>query len=220
MWGERHRNRQGRQIVAGSDQEQGAGSPVPARPTGSDVGGAPVEESAESVGSAVGRGLAALLTVAVAVGLLFGGGILVLTKMLGVGSDSTGTSQSSAGATLYMGESTAPAAAPSAPSAPATKPGQPEKDQQQLTITVDPAKAAAMTRITLSGTSAGSPGALLTVERKSGSEWSQFAGMSVTVRPDGTWSTWIQTGVQGQQVFRVSDQDRGISSSPVTVTIT
>ena len=169
----------------------------------------------DEVASAIGRGLAALVVVAVTVGLLFGLGALFMTKVVGLDGDSRVASTSSASASLYMGDGT-PTAAPTtaAPKAPVT-----QKAAPAITLSAAPTAVRAMEQITLSGTYKEGAGSVLTVEQGEAGTWSQFGSVTVTVGGDGTFSTWIQTAQVGSQTFRVTDQDKSVSSAPVAVTI-
>lgn len=169
----------------------------------------------EDVASAVGRGLTALVAVAVAVGLCFGLGALLVVKVVGLGGDSEASGTSTASASLYMGTSTPTPTATSAAAKPA--PSRPAKPR--LVLKADPARVGPMDRITLSGSYQGGAGTVLTVEQGEAGAWGQFSSVTVTVGGDGTFSTWIQTAQPGQQKFRVTDQDKSLSSAPVTVTI-
>lgn len=172
-------------------------------------------EESDDVASAVGRGLTALVAVAIAVGLCFGLGALVVVKGLGIGGDSDAASTSTASASLYMGDTTPTAAATSA----AAKPAPSREATPTLVLKADPTRVGPMERITLSGTYQGGAGSVLTVEQAEGEAWDQFGSVTVTVGGDGTFSTWIQMAQGGQKKFRVTDQDKQVSSAPVAVTI-
>lgn len=172
----------------------------------------------EAVGRSVGRGLAALLVVALAVGLLFGGGILMLTKLAGLGGGDAGAASSAQGsATLYMPEPKVT----ETPKAPATAEQPRPEEKPRIELVASPETVASYGQITLSGRYPQGVGSVLLVERKSGDSWVPFAdgNISTVVKQDGSFTTWVKTAQSGPNVFRVTDQDQRLSSPAVTVTV-
>lgn len=172
----------------------------------------------DDVAGSMRRGISALLVVALSVGLLVGLGVMVVTKAIGLGDNPQASSGSSVSATLYMPEPKATATVGGKPTVEESQ--SPTKEPAELELTAAPTTVSSMGKITLSGRYPEGAGAVLQVERKVGTSWEVFGGgVSVTVQGDGTFSTWIQTGQAGPNVFRVSDQDKSLSSDPVTVTV-
>jgi len=87
-----------------------------------------------------------------------------------------------------------------------------------LTLSATPVMASAMERINLVGTYPGKDGVTLQIQRlEDGGTWSQFPA-SATVK-QGQFATYILTGRQGDNQFRVFDPATQTSSGPVTITI-
>lgn len=88
----------------------------------------------------------------------------------------------------------------------------------KLTLSASPVIVAPMERINLVGTYPGKDGITLQIQRlENGGTWSQFPA-SITVM-DGEFATYILTGRQGDNQFRVFDAATQTSSPPVTITI-
>ena len=95
----------------------------------------------------------------------------------------------------------------------------PRPPQSRATLTATPLEAGTYERIDLSGTFPTLPeGVQLQVERKEGDAWVIFP-VSVTTRPGGVFSTYVQTGRVGTNLFRVTDPGSGRSTPPVRVQI-
>ena len=171
------------------------------------------------------HGLAALVGVAVAIGLLFGAGTLLVTKGLGLGSGGSGeASDPEAGdASMYLPKPTKKetATGPLVSLAPGEEetPGSTGSPQAQTGIVLQAGQTsvAPMQQIDLSGSYAGGDGAILQVQRFEGGSWRDFP---VTARVSGgQFTTYIQTGQTGENKFRMADTDSGAASNEVTVTI-
>jgi hypothetical protein len=172
------------------------------------------------------HGLAALVGVAVAIGLLFGVGTLAVTKGLGLGSG--GSSEASdpeagEGASMYLPKPTKKetATGPLVSLAPGEEetPGSTGSPQAATGIVLQAGQTSVspMQQIDLSGSYAGGDGAILQVQRFEGGSWRDFP---VTARVSGgQFSTYIQTGQTGENKFRMADTDSGTTSNEVTVTI-
>jgi hypothetical protein len=61
-------------------------------------------------------------------------------------------------------------------------------------------------------------GAQLQVQRKQGGAWAAFP-VTTTTGPGGTFTTAVETGQVGTNVFRLTDLRSGRSTPPVTVRI-
>jgi hypothetical protein len=184
-------------------------------------------------------GLAALVAVAVVVGLVAGLAALVGTRVLGLDGDAEASSGGGGGAptngeTLYLPR-------PSETEAPqdplvTLQPGdeesseeeaeseedeeqEPEKDRErkQISLSAGQTSVSPMERIDLTGTYQGGEGAVLQVQRFEGGTWTDFP-VTVSVS-NATFATYVQTGQAGEVRFRVLDTDTEKASNPVTVSI-
>ena len=171
-------------------------------------------------------GLAALLGVGLAIGLLAGGGTLLATRVLGLGGEATAV-DSEAGQSMYLPkpEKTTPTDSPSSqatqePASPPTGPvlTTPSPDTE-ITLTSGQTQVGPMARIDLTGSYPSGEGAVLQVQRATGpgDDWVDFP-VTVTVS-GGQFSTYVQTGKSGPNRFRVIDTDTDLASNEVTVTI-
>jgi hypothetical protein len=172
-------------------------------------------------------GLAALVGVGLAIGLLAGGGTLVATRVLGLGADATAV-DSTARQTMYLPqpEKTTPtgSSTPAPTLSPATEPTGPVRTTRSpatgITLQAGQETVGSMGRIDLTGTYPGGEGAVLQVQRATGpgDSWVDFP-VTATVS-NGTFSTYVQTGRSGPNRFRVIDTDTEKASNEVTVTVT
>ncbi len=167
------------------------------------------------------HGLAALIGVAVAIGLILGLAVLLVSKGLGLGeSNPVARDSSDAQQSMYLPKPTEtnlstgplitlpPGQTPAA-SATATPEG--------ITLTAGAASVAPMQQIDLTGSFPSGEGAVVQVQRFEGGNWQDFpVTASVT---GGSFSTYIQTSQPGENRFRVSDTDSGATSNEVVVTI-
>jgi hypothetical protein len=178
-------------------------------------------------GHPIVAGLAALVGVAVVVGLVIGGVVLAGTRVVGLGEDS-GSTDSSEERSMYVPKpektpmQTEPQVtlAPNgdSPSATATeKPTRTASPRKQITLSASATTVAPMERLDLTGVYPGGEGAILRVERFADGGWQDF-GVTLSVS-DETFSTYIQTGVPGVNRFRVVDTDSALDSNEVRVTI-
>ncbi|MBA2641233.1 MAG: hypothetical protein H0U77_14865 [Nocardioidaceae bacterium] len=92
-------------------------------------------------------------------------------------------------------------------------------DPAAPTLSASPTQVASYEEITLTGRFPGLPaGAPLQIERKEGGLWALFpVGLSTSEL--GTFSTFVQTGQPGQNLFRVTDPGTGLSTPVVTVSV-
>jgi hypothetical protein len=91
-----------------------------------------------------------------------------------------------------------------------------ERTRPTITLSASPRTVAPFGRIDLTGTYRGANGTTLQVQRFDGG-WADFpVDAAVT---GGTFSTWVSSGLPGQNRFRVLDGATGRASKPVTVTV-
>lgn len=177
-------------------------------------------------GRPVLTGLAALVGVAVVVGLVLGGAALAGTQVLGL-SGGSGSSETSSAESLYLPtpsetpQSTDPAItlAPGEESdSPSASPSESESaGDDEITLSAGQTEVGPMQNIDLTGVYPDGEGAILQVERQADGSWVEFP---VTASVGGeTFSTYVQTGQLGQNKFRVKDTDSGQVSNVVTVTV-
>jgi len=170
-------------------------------------------------------GIAALVGVTLAVGLILGGVAVAGAKVTGL-DDGGDSSRTTAEQTLYVPapektpKATSPQVtlAPDGSSASATqKPTHRASPRKQITLSAGATAVGSMERLDLTGVYSGGEGSILRVERFADGSWQDF-GVTVSVS-DATFSTYVQTGVLGVNRFRVVDTDSGLESNEVRVTI-
>lgn len=171
-------------------------------------------------------GVAALVGVTLAVGLILGGVAVAGAKVVGLGDDgdSTGTT---AEQSLYVPppQKTPKDTSPDVTLAPdgsstasvTQEPTTSESPRKQITLSAGATAVGSMERLDLTGVYSGGEGSILRVERYAQGSWQDF-GVTVSVS-DETFSTYVQTGVLGVNKFRVVDTDSGMESNEVRVTI-
>ena len=186
-------------------------------------------------GRPVLTGLAALVGVAVAVGLVLGLVAFAGTKFVGL----DGSSSASAGSaersmylpkprrtqqpsgpliTLAPGETQAPSSSGrSTESKPADKPTRTKKPKTRISLSASQTQVGPMQQIDLTGVYPGGEGAILQVQRFTGGGWQDFP-VTVSVSNE-TFSTYVQTSQRGINRFRVVDTDTGLLSNEVRVRI-
>lgn len=185
------------------------------------------------------NGVVALVAVALGVGLILALVALVGTKVLGLGGDDGESSaDSTVRQSMYLPtpvetdeatgplvtlhtedtdepESTEDTEIPEdepTTELPSESAGAGEISLQALATTV-----ASGERIYFSGVYPGGEGAILFVQRFENGEWADFpASVGVT---NGTFSSYIFTGVGGVNRFRVVDRDSGTVSNEISVTV-
>jgi len=163
-----------------------------------------------------------ILGVAVAVGLVIGLGAWLMVKALGLDSaDTPGQSLAQVGPVTPLPSSALPV--PGASDLPTpdntglvtTSPGAPATGALYLNAT--PVFVSPMERINLTGQWPGHDNESLLVQRFEGGQWADF-GVQVHVNI-GTFETYVMTGRQGDQKFRVYDPTSKTASNEVTVTV-
>lgn len=173
------------------------------------------------------HGLAALVSVAMSVGLMLGLGTLLVTEGLGLGAstdaeveDSTGGAQ-----TMYLPkpEQTATRTGPLVSLVPGEQPesgstgSAPPSGATSIVLSSPQTAVAPMEQIDLTGTYAGGEGAVLQVQRFEVDDWQDFP-VTASVS-GGAFSTYIQTSQPGPNRFRMADTDTGATSNEVIVEI-
>lgn len=177
-------------------------------------------------------GLAALVAVAIVVGLVLGVTALVGTSMLGLrAGDSSSEANTGGGATLYLptpsksdgpdgplvtlASTPTPTQSATAEESPTMEPT--KKAKKEITLTAGQTAVGSFDRIDLTGTYALGEGAILQVQRLEDGSWELFnVTMSVN---NGAFSTYVQTSRPGINEFRVVDLDTGLASNKVKVRV-
>lgn len=180
---------------------------------------------AEGDGRPVLTGLAALVGVAVVVGLVLGGAALAATQVLGIGEDA-GSAETSSAESLYLPtpspteEDDGPAItfAPGE-SSPSEDPSESESEapEKAITLQAGQTEVGSMEQIDLTGVYPDGEGAILQVERFIDGAWGEFE-VTASVSNE-TFSTYVQTGQVGVNKFRMRDTDTGELSNVVSVTV-
>lgn len=189
----------------------------------------------------MGRKLAVALAAVLVAAVVIGGFVGVLAfagaRVAGVGApSSTATEEPS----LYIPDEAlstkrpeepaasstpTPSSAPSAGPAPAQadqdrkkrdEPRREPRPKPRIVLRASPTSGSTYQRIYLRGSYAGGNGSTLTVQRFEGG-WSAFP-VTASVS-GGTFETWVESGQEGANRFRVVDRSSGRASNPVTVTL-
>lgn len=192
-------------------------------------------------------GVTALVSVALAVGLVAGIAMFIGANVMGFGGGNEASGRATdpdAGASLY-----APAPVPTktatgpaitlraSPTTSAKKQGSsasaseeasespsPSKSakenpaREEITLQVGSVNAKPMETISITGIYPGGEGAILRLERRQGGKWEEFGISDVRVIGE-QFSTKIQSGRIGKHRFRMRDIDTGKYSNKVSVTI-
>lgn len=186
---------------------------------------------------AVLNGVLALVGVALVVGLILAGVALIATRMLGLsGDDASADAGETAKESLFL-----PPPKKTTDSGPEitlntedadddddeptdaatterTKPTESESAKEgEISLQALQTEVAAGENIDLTGVYPGGEGAILQVQRFEGGAWADFdATLPVS---NETFSTYIFTGVTGTHRFRVIDNETGVASNEVKVTV-
>jgi len=161
-----------------------------------------------------------VLGVALAIGLVIGGGAWVLVKSLGLDSAET------SGTTLGGDDPVSPLPTTALP-VPSDS-DSPSSDSTGIVtdvptapgglyLSASPVIVRPMERINLTGQWPGHDNEGLLVQRFEGGKWTDF-GVHVNVNL-GTFETYVMTGHTGDQKFRVFDPGTDIASNEVTITV-
>lgn len=178
-------------------------------------------------------GLLALVGVGLVVGLVAGLVVLVGTQIAGVGGDDSASKDSTKQQSLYLpdpkptksgddplvtlpaGEDGSTDAGDEETAKKKSKPAKPAK--AEITLQAGSSEISPMERLDLTGAYQKGEGAILQVQRKEGGSWEDFP---VTANVSGKlFSTYVQTGNLGINIFRVVDTDTGLASNEVRVRI-
>ncbi|WGX97549.1 hypothetical protein [Nocardioides sp. L-11A] len=184
------------------------------------------------------NGLVALIAVGLGVGLILGVVALVGTKVLGIGADDgDAAGESTVRQSMYLptpvetDEATGPLVTlhtedtdePTGDAETAVPEDEPtteltsESAAGQISLQALATSVASGERIYFSGVYPGGEGAILWVQRFENGDWADFpASVGVT---NGTFSSYIFTGVSGVNRFRVVDRDSGTTSNEISVTV-
>lgn len=162
--------------------------------------------------------------VVLGIGIIVGIGSWVMVSALGLdsGGDSAGRRAEQVEPVQPLPSSALPVPSESVPAdpngQPTLSPSSSAPPSKGIQLHASPAQVAPMERINLTGTWPGKDNVTLAVQRLEDGQWSDFAGVSATVRV-GTFETWVQTGREGVQQFRMYDPGTDTASNVVRVTI-
>jgi hypothetical protein len=170
-------------------------------------------------------GLVALVAVGLAVGLILGGVVIVATKVLGLGGDSS-PGATSGQASIYLPEPV-PTQDVDEPeitlesgateSAEPSEPAESESPEPEITLAVSASQVGSMEPFELTGVYPKGEGAILTVQRFENGAWVDFpATGSVSGE---RFQIPVQSSRVGETRFRVVDSDSGLTSDEVRVTV-
>lgn len=177
-------------------------------------------------------GLVALVGVGLAVGLVLGGVAVAATQVLGIGDEDTSQTagddldfylpkpsptQAPSGPLITLAPSTDDGATESATPEPEQTERTEEPEEGQITLSSGQTSVGIMEQIDLTGIYPGGEGAILQVEKFSGGSWQEFPVTAVV--SNETFATYVQTSFQGVNRFRVVDNDTGVASNEVKVTV-
>jgi hypothetical protein len=182
-------------------------------------------------GHPIAAGLAALVGVAVAVGLILGLVVLAGTQVLGLDGGAS-NEQAGSGRSLYLPppEKTPTPKGPQITLAPGQdssdhaggkKPGKEpsasKSTRKQIALSASTTSASPMEQFNLTGVYPGGEGAILTVQRFQDGSWQDFpATGSVSGE---AFQIPVQTSQPAVNRFRVVDSDSGLASNEVRVRI-
>ena len=183
-----------------------------------------------SDGHPIAAGFAALIGVALVVGLILGLVVLAGTKVLGIGEGSDSTS-TGAERSMYlpMPEKTPTASEPEItlggePQQPEAggsgkpdKPGKSETPDRQITLSASASAVGPMQQFDLTGSYPGGEGAIVQVQRAVGDEWLDFPATGAV--SGESFTIPVQTSQPGVNRLRVIDTDSGLKSNVVRVDI-
>jgi len=163
-----------------------------------------------------------ILGVALAIGLVIGGGAWILVKSLGLDSaETTGTTIGGDGPASPLPTTALPVPSESGPASPDSTGPVTEPpvvpNTGGLYLSASPVIVRPMERINLTGQWPGHDNEGLLVQRFEGGKWADF-GVHVNVNL-GTFDTYVMTGHTGDQKFRVFDPGSDTASNEVTVTV-
>jgi hypothetical protein len=184
------------------------------------------------------NGLIALGAVAITVGLVLAGATLVATNVLGIGGGEDASSGSTEKEVMSIpppqqtteaggpaitldtedpdsGEGEASSDSSEPETSEPTKSKSPKDDE--ISLSAGQLEVENFGRIDLTGVYPGGEGTVLQVQRLQDRQWVDFAATVAVVNE--TFSTYVQTGVNGENVFRVIDKESGVASNRVKVRV-
>jgi hypothetical protein len=161
-----------------------------------------------------------ILAVAIGIGLVIGICAWIMVKALGLDASSMssdlGPGEIRAATPLPTTALPVPSATPSGDN-PGLVTTSPSAGDGQLYLTASPVLVKPMEGINLTGQWPGHDNEGLLVQRLEGGKWTDF-GVQVRVNV-GTFETYVMTGRDGDQRFRVFDPASQTASNEVTVTV-
>jgi hypothetical protein len=160
-----------------------------------------------------------ILAVAVGIGLVIGLCAWIMVKALGLDASQASDLRPGSLRPATPLPTTAlpvPSATPSGDN-PGLVTTSPSPGTGQLYLTASPVFVKPMERINLTGQWPGHDNEGLLVQRLEGGRWTDF-GVQVSVNV-GTFETYVMTGREGDQKFRVFDPAAQVASNEVTVTV-
>lgn len=160
--------------------------------------------------------------VVLGIGIVVGLGSWVMVKSLGLdGGSSSGEPAAEGGVQPIepLPSSALPVPSESVPEGEASSSPEPEKKKRKkgIELHASPMQVRQMERINLTGTWPGKDNLGLAVQRFEDGKWVDF-GVQATVRV-GTFETWVMTGREGEQRFRVYDPGSDTASNPVSIQV-
>ena len=163
-----------------------------------------------------------ILGVALAIGLVIGGGAWVLVKSLGLDSaDVSGNTLGGDDPITPLPTTALPVPSDSSPASPGSTGAVTDlpivPSAGGLYLSASPVIVRPMERINLTGQWPGHDNEGLLVQRFEGGKWADF-GVHVNVNL-GTFDTYVMTGHTGDQKFRVFDPGTDTASNEVTITV-
>jgi hypothetical protein len=167
----------------------------------------------------VTRVVVKILAVAVGIGLVIGVCAWIMVKALGLDASQAsdlGPGEIRPVTPLPTTALPVPSATPSGDN-PGLVTTSPSAGNGQLYLTASPVLVKPMERINLTGQWPGHDNEGLLVQRLEGGQWTDF-GVQVSVKV-GTFETYVMTGRDGDQKFRVFDPATKTASNEVTVTV-
>ena len=178
----------------------------------------------EDEGHPIVAGLAALVGVALTVGLLVGGGALLAASTFGLtGGEGTATSTSQQSMYLPKPSDTGQSSGPRITLQPGetTTTAEPPSSQApefEISLSASTEEVNPMQEIYLTGTYPDGDGAVVQVQRFENGRWDDFATVDAVVNGD-SFSTYVQTARSGVNRFRVRDTSGPAVSNEVRVTV-
>ncbi len=177
----------------------------------------------ERPGRALLTAAAAMIGVALVVGLVVGGVALIALKDVVGGSTEVAEQESEQSLFIPKYRQTEGADDdPKIPGVETPSSSQPleqtkEPTKPKVTLFVAPQQVSPGGRINFNGVYVDGEGASLQIQRRENGTWTDFP-VTASVQ-GGSFETWIQTSRTGKQVFRVFDASEGRGSNTVTVTV-